>query len=369
VFAALQKVGRSLMLPIAVLPAAGLLLRLGQPDLLDLAWLADAGGAILGNLPLLFAIGVAVGFTPDVGTAGMSAAVGYWVFTKVLVDVSKTVYSAYGDKAEKVDMGVLAGILMGLLAAALYERYHKTKLPAWLAFFGGKRFVPMLTAVAAVALGAFFGLIWFWPGQMLDRIAHWATEHGPIGASVHIFLNRLLLPFGLHHVLNSVVWFQFGDLTNFVPSKGTQGGIFMTGFFPIMMFGLPAAALAMYTTAKPENKNLVAGMFLSAAVTSFVTGVTEPIEFAFMFVAPVLYVVHAVLSAMSAYITVALGIRSGFSFSAGFIDYALNYNISTKPELLLLIGLGFGVLYYFLFVVIIKAMNIPTPGREPEVVE
>jgi PTS system N-acetylglucosamine-specific IIC component len=376
-FSTLQKVGRSLMLPIAVLPAAGLLARLGQPDMLtalftylgfpiDFAWMGDAGTVILGNMPLLFAIGVAVGFTPDVGTAGMSAAVGYWVFTKVLVDISKAVY---GEPGAKVDMGVLAGILMGLLAARLYERYHKTKLPAWLAFFGGKRFVPMLTAVSAMVLGFVFGLIWYWPGLVLADVANWATTHGPIGASVHIFLNRLLLPLGLHHVINSIVWFQFGDLTSFVPSQGQQGGIFMTGFFPIMMFGLPAAALAMYTTAKPENKNVVAGVFLSAAVTSFVTGVTEPIEFAFMFVAPVLYVVHAFLAAAAAFITVSLGMRLGFSFSAGCIDYVLNFGISTKPWLLIPIGLAFAALYYVVFVVLIKALNIPTPGREPDVVE
>jgi PTS system N-acetylglucosamine-specific IIC component len=354
------------MLPIAVLPAAGLLLRLGQPDMFNLAWLADAGGAILENLPLLFAIGVAVGFTADVGTAGMAAAVGYWVFSKVLVDVSKT---AYGDPGAKVNMGVLAGILMGLLAATLYQRYHKTKLPAWLAFFGGKRFVPMLTAVSAVVAGGLFGLIWYWPEQLLAGVADWATHHGGIGAAVHILLNRLLLPIGLHHVLNTVVWFQFKDLTNFVPSQGREGGIFMTGFFPIMMFGLPGAALAMITTAKKENRAAVAGVMISAAITSFVTGVTEPVEFAFMFVAPVLYVLHAVLSAASAYITVSLGIRNGFSFSAGLIDYVLNYKIATQPILLLGIGVLFGVLYYVLFVILIKALDIPTPGREPDLVD
>jgi PTS system N-acetylglucosamine-specific IIC component len=365
-FGTLQKIGRSLMLPIAVLPAAGLLLRLGQPDMLGQPWLADAGDAVLGNLALLFAIGVAVGFTPDVGTAGMSAAVGYWVFTKVLVDVSTSVY---GEPGAKVNMGVLAGILMGLLAAALYDRFHKVKLPAWLAFFGGKRFVPMITALAAVATGALFGLLWYWPGQALAKVANWATSAGALGAAVHALLNRLLLPLGLHHVLNSIVWFQFGDLTRFVPSQGKEGGLFMTGFFPIMMFGLPAAAMAMYTTAKPENKKMVGGVLISAAITSFVTGVTEPIEFAFMFVAPVLYVLHAVLAAASAYIAVSLDARSGFSFSAGAIDFVLNYGIARRPGLLLGLGLVFGVIYYVLFVVLIRALDIPTPGREPDVVE
>jgi PTS system N-acetylglucosamine-specific IIC component len=369
-FATLQKIGRSLMLPIAVLPAAGLLLPLGLllaekvPQMAAAGnAAAHAGGTILDNLPLLFAIGVAVGFTADVGTAGMAAAVGYWVFTKVLVDISTAVY---GEAGSKVDMGVLAGILMGLLAASLYTRYHKVKLPAWLAFFGGKRFVPMITAVCAVVLGVVFGFIWYWPGQALTSVANWAAHAGGLGAAVHILLNRLLLPFGLHHVINSIVWFQFGDLKNFQLSRGHEGGLFMTGFFPIMMFGLPAAALAMYTTAKPENKKMVAGVMFSAAVTSFVTGVTEPIEFAFIFVAPVLYVVHAILSAISAYVTISLGIRDGFSFSAGFMDYCLNYGIATRPQLLFAIGLLFGVVYYVVFVVLIRALDIPTPGREPE---
>lgn len=372
-FATLQKIGRSLMLPIAVLPAAGLLLRLGLllgekvPSMTTVGGaMADAGGAILTNLPLLFAIGVAVGFTADVGTAGMAAVVGYWVFTKVLVDISKAVY---GEAGAKVDMGVLAGILMGLLAASLYDRYHKVKLPAWLAFFGGKRFVPMATALWAVVLGVAAGFVWYWPGQALTRVGEWATHAGGAGAAVHIFLNRLLLPFGLHHVLNSIVWFQFGDLQGFLDSKGQRGGLFMTGFFPIMMFGLPAAALAMYTTARPENRSMVAGVLGSAALTSFVTGVTEPIEFAFMFVAPVLYGVHAVLSAIAAYVTISLGIRDGFSFSAGFVDYALNYGIATKPLLLLAVGLAFGALYYVVFVTLIRALDIPTPGREPELAQ
>jgi PTS system N-acetylglucosamine-specific IIC component len=417
-FATLQKIGRSLMLPIAVLPAAGLLLRLGllmiewipghvyapgdvvlsgnvayecvqehkaapasEPSAKAAEWkaiekapikiaigkaIADAGDVILHNLALLFAIGVAVGFTSDVGTAGMAAAVGYWVFTSVLVDVSSAVY---GPAGAKVDMGVLAGILSGLLAASLYQRYHKVKLPAWLAFFGGKRFVPMVTAVSAVLTGAVFGLFWIYPERGLAWVGNWAISHGPIGAAVHALLNRLLLPLGLHHVLNTVVWFQLGDLTKFVPSGGHEGGIFMTGFFPIMMFGLPGAALAIVTTAKPENRKVVAGVFVSAAITSFVTGVTEPIEFAFMFVAPVLYVVHALLTAVSAYLTIALGMRDGFSFSAGLIDYILNYEIASKPVHLLVTGVLFGVLYYVLFVILIKALDIPTPGREPDLVD
>ncbi len=362
-FATLQRIGRSLMLPIAVLPAAGLLLRFGQPDLLNIPWLADAGGAIFGNLALLFAVGVAVGFTADVGTAGVAGAVGYWVFTKVLVDISSSVY---GEAGAKVNMGVLAGILMGLVAAGLYQRYHTIKLPEWLAFFGGKRFVPIVTAFAALILGIVFGLIWYWPEQALAAVGQWVIGAGALGAAVHAFLNRLLIPLGLHHVINSIVWFQFGDLTRFFETAGKEGGQFMTGFFPIMMFGLPAAALAMYKTAKSENKKLVGGVLLSAALTSLITGITEPVEFAFMFVAPVLYVLHALLTGLSAYVTIALGLRHGFTFSSGLVDYLLNFGIATNPLLLLVIGVIWGAIYYFVFVAVIRAMNIPTPGREPE---
>ena len=365
-FATLQRIGRSLMLPIAVLPAAGLLLRFGQSDLLNIPWLASAGGAIFDNLPLLFAVGVAVGFTADVGTAGVAGAVGYWVFTKVLVDISTAVY---GKPGSTVNMGVLAGLLMGLMAAYLYERFHAVKLPEWLAFFGGKRFVPIVTAFAALIGGIVAGLVWYWPEQLLAAIANWAINAGGIGAAVHAFLNRLLIPLGLHHVINTIVWVQFGDLTNFFKTQGAQGGIFMTGFFPIMMFGLPAAALAMYVTAKDKNKKAVGGIMFSAALTSIITGITEPIEFAFMFVAPVLYVLHALLTALSAFITVSLGIRDGFTFSAGLIDYIINFGIAKQPLLLLVIGVVFGVIYYFVFVTVIKAMDIPTPGREPEVAE
>lgn len=365
-FATLQRIGRSLMLPIAVLPAAGILLRFGQPDVLNIPWLADAGAGIFENLALLFAIGVAVGFTADIGTAGLAGGVGYWVFAKVLVDISGSVY---GEKGATVNMGVLAGILMGLVAAYLYDRFHTIRLPEWLAFFGGKRFVPIVTAFAALVLGIIFGVVWYWPEQALAAVGNWVIGAGALGAAVHAFLNRLLIPLGLHHVINSIVWFQFGDLTNFFDTQGAQGGLFMTGFFPIMMFGLPAAALAMYTTAKEKNKKLIGGVLFSAALTSIVTGITEPVEFAFMFVAPVLYVLHALLTGISAFVTIAFGMRHGFTFSSGLIDYLLNFGIATNPILLLVVGVVFGVVYYFVFVAVIRAMDIPTPGREPEIAE
>jgi N-acetylglucosamine PTS system EIICBA or EIICB component len=238
--------------------------------------------------------------------------------------------------------------------------------------------VPIVTAFAGVVIGAIFGVLWVYPQEALATFANTLTTSGAAGAAIHAFLNRLLIPVGLHHVINTVVWFQFGDLYHFFCTNqfagtscvpGQNGGQFMTGFFPIMMFGLPAAALAMYTTARSENRKIVGGILLSAALTSIVTGITEPIEFSFMFVAPVLYLLHAVLTGISALVTISLGIRDGFSFSAGLIDYLINFNIATNPILLLVVGVVFGVIYYFSFAFLINALDVPTPGREPEPVE
>jgi len=375
------------MLPIAVLPAAGLLLRFGQPDLLNINWLADAGGAVFSNLPLLFAVGVAIGFTSDIGTAGLAGAVCYWVLTAVTKDLGPVIAGALGSKLE-INTGVISGIVSGIVAASLYERYHEVKLPEWLAFFGGRRFVPIVSAFAGLILGLVFTVVWPPIQLFLLGVGQWSGANGAIGAAVHAFFNRLLIPFGLHHVINSIVWFQLpgaaglapclkdgkevlGDLNRFFANCQGDPGIFMTGFFPIMLFGLPAAALAMYHTSTDKGKKAVLGVLWSAALTSFVTGITEPVEFAFMFVAPVLYVLHAVLTGISAFVTVALGIRDGFTFSSGFIDYLLNFtNPSThQPILLLVVGVVFGVIYYFVFRWVIVALNVPTPGREPTAVE
>ena len=275
----------------------------------------------------------------------------------------------------KLDMGVLGGIIVGCISAYLYKRYHNIKLPDWLGFFGGKRFVPMVTAVTMVIVGLIFGLIWGPVQAALDVFGDWVTSLGGIGSAIHIIANRLLIPFGLHHIINSIVWFQIGDFTNaagdvihgdlhrfFAGDK--TAGMFMTGFFPIMMFGLPAAAFAIIHTAKPERRKMVSSIFLGAALASFLTGITEPLEFAFMFVAPVLYGVHAVLSGIAAYVTYALGMKLGFGFSAGFIDYAINYQISTKPLLLIPVGLVTAVVYYIIFRFLIVKLNLKTPGRE-----
>ena len=387
VLGVLQRVGRSLMMPIAVLPAAALLLRFGQPDMLGkdglgahAVWInkvadvfAAAGGVLFDNLPLLFAVGIAIGFArKSDGSTGLAAVVGFLVFSKVfdVVTVGKTI------NGKPLTMGVLSGILMGIVTALLYERFYRIKLPSYLAFFGGRRFVPIITAFSAVALGVLLGLIWFPIGSAINNFGEWIVGAGAVGAGVYGVINRLLLPFGLHHIVNSLVWFVFGDYTD-AAGKVVHGdlnrffagdphaGTFMTGFFPIMMFGLPAAAIAIWQEASPERRKMVGGIMISAALTSFLTGVTEPIEFAFLFVAPVLLVVHALLTGASLAICAALGIKSGFGFSAGAIDYVINFNKATHPLWLIVIGLGYAAIYYVLFRFMIRRFNLMTPGREP----
>jgi len=353
------------MLPIAVLPIAGLLLRLGQPDLLNIKWIASAGDAIFANLALIFAIGVAVGFAKENhGAAGLAGAIGYLILTAVLKSIN-----------DKLDMGVLAGILCGIVAGYLYNRFKDIKLPEYLAFFGGKRFVPIITGVVCVFIGLLCGYIWPTIQTGIDWVGHALTGAGPIGLFIYGVLNRLLLVTGLHHILNSLVWFVFGtytgadgkvvtgDLHRFFAGDPTAGS-FMTGFFPIMMFGLPAACLAMYRAARPENRKIVGGMLLSMALTAFLTGVTEPVEFTFMFLAPLLYVIHAILTGISMALMSLLHVRLGFTFSAGAFDYIISYRLGTNGWVLLPVGLVYFLIYYFLFSFAIRKFNLATPGRE-----
>ncbi|RQR63618.1 PTS N-acetyl-D-glucosamine transporter [Burkholderia sp. Bp9126] len=366
-FLKIQSLGRALMLPIAVLPVAGILLRLGQPDVFNIKMIADAGGAIFENLPLLFAIGVAVGFAKDNnGVAALAGAIGYLIETAIMKDIDP-----------KLNMGVLSGIIAGVVAGLLYNRYKDIKLPDYLAFFGGKRFVPIITGLVCVVLGIVFGYVWQPVQHAIDAAGQWLTTAGAIGAFVFGFLNRLLLVTGLHHIINSLAWFVFG---NFTPAAGGEivhgdlhrffagdpsAGVFMAGFFPIMMFGLPAACLAMLHEAPKERRAVVGGLLFSMALTSFLTGVTEPIEFSFMFLAPVLYVIHAVLTGLSLAICQLLGVKLGFTFSAGGIDYVLNYGLSTKGWVAIPLGIAYGVAYYGLFRFFIRKFNMATPGREP----
>ncbi|MCE0102065.1 PTS N-acetyl glucosamine transporter subunit IIABC [Klebsiella variicola] len=363
-----QRLGRALQLPIAVLPVAALLLRFGQPDLLNVPFIAQAGGAIFDNLALIFAIGVASSWSKDnVGSAALAGAVGYFVMTKAMVTINP-----------EINMGVLAGIITGLVAGAVYNRWAGIKLPDFLSFFGGKRFVPIATGFFCLILAAIFGYVWPPVQHAIHSGGEWIVSAGALGSGIFGFINRLLIPTGLHQVLNTIAWFQIGEFTNaagavfhgdinrFYAGDGTAG-MFMSGFFPIMMFGLPGAALAMYLAAPKARRPMVGGMLLSVAITAFLTGVTEPLEFLFMFLAPLLYLLHAVLTGISLFIATALGIHAGFSFSAGAIDYVLMYSLPAASKnvwMLLVMGVVFFFVYFLLFSAVIRMFNLKTPGRE-----
>lgn len=363
-----QRLGRALQLPIAVLPVAALLLRFGQPDLLNVPFIVQAGGAIFDNLALIFAIGVASSWSKDnAGSAALAGAVGYFVMTKAMVTINP-----------EINMGVLAGIITGLVAGAVYNRWAGIKLPDFLSFFGGKRFVPIATGFFCLILAAIFGYVWPPVQHAIHSGGEWIVSAGALGSGIFGFINRLLIPTGLHQVLNTIAWFQIGEFTNaagavfhgdinrFYAGDGTAG-MFMSGFFPIMMFGLPGAALAMYLAAPKARRPMVGGMLLSVAITAFLTGVTEPLEFLFMFLAPLLYLLHAVLTGISLFIATALGIHAGFSFSAGAIDYVLMYSLPAASKnvwMLLVMGVVFFFVYFLLFSAVIRMFNLKTPGRE-----
>jgi N-acetylglucosamine PTS system EIICBA or EIICB component len=385
IVASLQPIGRALMLPIAVLPAAALLLRLGQPDLLNIAAVAAAGNAIFSNLGLLFAIGVAVGLARENhGAAGLASVVGYLVTTKgaeVLIGVPAEVTADLSGRAidlaaaayrakELAKLSVPAGLINGLLAGWLYNRYSNIRLPSYLAFFAGRRFVPIASGLAGIVLALCFGYGFPVLEHGMDAASHAVLASDAFGQFIYGVLNRVLIVTGLHHILNNIAWFLLGDyngvtgdLNRFFAGDPTAGA-FMSGFFPVMMFGLPAACLAMYRSAPPDKRSAVAGLLFSMALTSFLTGVTEPIEFSFMFLAPVLYAIHAVLTGIAMAFMNAIDVRLGFGFSAGLFDYVLNFKQATRPLLLLPIGLGYFALYYGLFRFFIVRLNLKTPGRE-----
>ncbi|MFH9421127.1 PTS transporter subunit EIIC [Streptomyces sp. NPDC017529] len=387
-----QRIGRSLMLPIATLPAAALMVRLGQDDMLGAEslpaflnkiaeFMAAGGGALLDNMPLLFAVGIAIGFAKKAdGSTGLAAVVGYLVFSKVLATfgdeslpkIAKVVDGKIVQEAAPADAKVLGGVVMGIVVALLYQRYSRKKLPDWLGFFSGRRLVPILSSFAGLILGIVFGYIWPVLGSALHGFGEWLVGSGAVGAGIFGVANRGLIAVGMHHLLNSFPWFQagdfhgkHGDIARFL-EKDPTAGQFMTGFFPIMMFALPAACLAIVHCARPERRKVVGGMMFSLALTAFVTGVTEPIEFTFMFIAPVLYAVHAVLTGVSMALTWALGMKDGFGFSAGAIDYALNFGIASNPLGLAVVGLCFAALYYVIFRFAITKFNLKTPGRESD---
>ena len=386
-FAGLQSIGRALMLPIAVLPIAALLLRLGQGDLLDVPAMAAAGQAIFDNLGLLFAIGVAVGLARENhGAAGLAAVVGFLVATRgaeILIDVPPEAIGALTDRARDLaidafraqalaKLSVPLGILSGLIAGVLYNRYSDIRLPEYLAFFGGRRFVPIASGLAGLVLALCFGYGWPILEHGMDTTSRAILESGSFGLFAYGVLNRVLIVTGLHHILNNLAWFFLGDfggatgdLRRFFAGD-PNAGAFMSGFFPVMMFGLPAACLAMYHTARIERRKAVGGLLMSTALTSFLTGVTEPVEFMFMFLAPVLYGIHAVLTGLSMAMMSLLNVKLGFGFSAGLFDYVLNFNLATRPLWLIPIGLVYFGLYYGVFRYAIVRLDLKTPGRDLE---
>lgn len=391
-FAQLQRLGKSLMLPIAVLPAAGILLRLGQPDLLGrieapvigpfFQAMSAAGGALFDNLALLFAVGVAIGFAKKAdGSTALAAVVGYLVMDKVFETMSPFVLDGVLDRAgeqAQINYSVFGGIVIGLLTAWLFDKYHTIELPSYLGFFGGRRFVPIVVSLTSLFVS--FAMSYFYPifDAGLTGLGQFIGGAGALGAFVYGFANRMLIPVGLHHIPNSYVWFLYGDydtpdgvvtgeLTRFAAGDPT-GGHLTAGFYPILMFGLPAAALAMIHVADKKQRKVAVGILSAAALTAFLTGVTEPLEFAFMFVAFPLYVIHAVLTGLSLAIAYLLDIHLGFSFSAGLIDLLLYGTAPAAKNIPLLIGMGvvFFVIYYLLFRFAITRWNMRTPGREPE---
>lgn len=386
----LQRLGKSLMLPVACLPAAGLLLGIGYwidptgwgANSVLAAFLIKAGSALIDNMGILFAIGVAIGMSDDNdGTAGLAGLVS-WLMITTLLSVNSVAFlkripieevaPAFGKIATQ-----FTGIVAGLIGGFSYNKFKNTQLPDALSFFSGKRCVAIVTAGFSIIAAAILFFVWPLIYGILVNFGESIVSTGAIGSGIYGFLNRLLIPFGLHHAVNSVFWFDVADISDLYKFWGNakggvlgETGMYMTGFFPVMMFGLPAAALAMYHTAKSNKKKIAAGLLGAAALCSFLTGVTEPLEFSFMFLAPALYVVHALLTGISAFICTLLPVRCGFNFSGGFIDWILCFKapMAQNPLLIIPIGIGFFIVYYFLFRFLITKFNFKTPGREEDTI-
>ena len=384
----LQRLGKSLMLPVACLPIGGLLMGIGYwidpsgwgaNNLLALL-LIKSGGILIDNMAILFALGVAIGMSKDQhGTAGLAAIIS-WLTVQTMLGVA-VVSTIMGVPAEEVPAAFgkinnqFIGILCGLISAGCYNKFYKTEMPDFLGFFAGRRFVPIMTVIVTLIICIPLYFVWPIVYTALVSFGEAIISLDAIGAGIYGFFNRLLIPVGLHHALNSVFWFDVANISDInrfwgIMEGGVKGvtGMYQAGFFPVMMFGLPGAALAMYHTAKTKNKKIAAGILMSAALCSFFTGVTEPLEFSFMFLAPGLYVVHALLTGISVAVVAALPIRAGFQFSAGFVDWFLSFKapFAMNPLLLIPIGLAFFVIYYVVFRFMITKFNLKTPGREDD---
>ncbi|WED22691.1 PTS glucose transporter subunit IIBC [Vibrio sp. JC009] len=382
-FANLQKVGKALMLPVSVLPVAGILLGVGAANF---SWLPDvvsnimaqAGGSVFGQMPLLFAVGVALGFTHNDGVAGLAAIVGYGIMAATLGVMAGVM------GVDKIDTGVLGGIFSGAIAAWAFNRFFRIELPDYLGFFAGKRFVPIMTGFCAIGLGLILSVVWPPIGSGIETFSHWAANQNPqVAFGIYGIVERALIPFGLHHIWNVPFFFEAGSCVNAAgePQTGiltcylvadeasrAAGNGFgqLAGAYMFKMYGLPAAAIAIAHSAKPENRAKIMGIMLSAALTSFLTGITEPIEFSFLFVAPVLYAIHALLAGSAFILTNSLGMVHGTSFSHGLIDFIVLSGNSQKMIMFVVCGLVYGAIYYAIFRAVIKAMDLKTPGREED---
>ncbi len=423
-FSLMQKIGKAMMLPVSVLPVAGILLGVGSanfewmPPIVSLI-MAQAGGAIFGYLPLLFAIAVAVGMTENDGVAAVASTVGYLVLLATMgvatafialrsgaspsiegvtlaPDLIGQIRQALGAAVAQqkivvggselksimgmatIETGVFGGILIGLITGWVFNRFYRLQLPPYLGFFAGKRSVPIITAFAAIGLGIVLSVVWPPIGALIQRFSHWAAEGQTVVAfTIYGFVERMLIPLGLHHVWNVPFFFEVGEyvdpitgqvargeINRFIAGDPTAGN--MTGGYLFKMWGLPAAALAMWHTARPENRAKIGGIMVSAALTSFLTGITEPIEFAFLFLAPLLYFIHAVLAGVAYCVCILLGIKHGMTFSHGLIDFIVLYPNSHHALWLLVLGPLWGCMYYVVFRVAITTFDLKTPGREVE---
>jgi glucose PTS system EIICB or EIICBA component len=383
-FSYLQKIGKCMMLPVSVLPVAGILLGVGSANF---SWLppivshimAQSGGAIFSNLPLLFAIGVAIGLTDNDGVAALASTVGFAVFLATMGVCAKLrgIETTNNLGIPTIDTGVFGGIIVGLIAAGVFSRFYKIQLPSYLGFFAGKRSVPIITAFAVIVAGVILSYVWPPIGNAINAFSQWAAHGQPaLAFTIYGVVERALIPFGLHHVWNVPFFFQAGqyvdpstgqtvrgEIARFIAGDPTAGH--MTGGYLFKMWGLPAAALAITMAARPENRAKIGGIMLSAALTAFLTGITEPIEFAFLFVAPVLYVIHALLAGAAYLVCILLGIKHGFTFSHGLIDYVVLFPKSHNALWLFVLGPLWACLYFVIFYFLIRKFNLLTPGREP----
>jgi len=382
----LQKLGKSLMLPVACLPVASILMGIGYwmdptgwgANSVAAAFLIKAGSSLIDNMGILFAIGVGVGMSDDNdGTSGLAGLVSWLMITTLLSVKVVAMFKGIDEAAVSPAFGKIQnqfiGILSGIIGSTCYNRFKTTKLPDFLGFFSGKRCVAIVTAFASIVAALVLFFAWPLIYGALVNFGKAIVSTGSIGAGIYAFFNRLLIPVGLHHALNSVFWFDvagINEIANLWSANGTKGvtGMYLTGFFPVMMFGLPAGALAMYHTAKDSKKKAVYGLLLAAAISSFFTGVTEPLEFAFMFLAPGLYLVHAVLTGISVAVCAALPVRAGFNFSAGFVDWFLSFKapMAMNGLMIIPIGIAVAIVYYVVFRFVITKFNLKTPGREDD---